>query len=258
MSTLKTIGMLGVIVFSLMPKILAASSNEIDIHVEGDQRCFSTNGIPDHPTGIFPKRGNPNTITEQEVYVCITTSPIKTPIVTPIRGTLGIAINGVQFRPNTAGSWDPDARRGHSRHGNKNWTIDIFGARGKLGLDSNNAHVGRGGLYHYHGIAISLTTTSGSSLVGYAGDGFEMHYVEDGKQSGWVLKEGNRLSGPLGKYDGTYNEDYIYIGGEDKLDQCNGGNLKGKYVYFITNTYPYLPRCLYGEVSNDFNRSRHR
>jgi hypothetical protein len=128
MSALNTIGILIVIVFSLMSKILLANNNKIDINIDGGQRCFTT--------------------------------------------------NGVQFRPNTAGSWDPDARRGHSRHGDENWSIDIFGARGKLGLDFNNAHVGKGGLYHYHGIAVSLTTTSGSSLVGYAGDGFEMHYIE--------------------------------------------------------------------------------
>lgn len=258
MSGFNKVGFLGLIVFLLVSQNLAASSNKIVIKVDDGQRCFLTNGIPDHPTGEFPNRGNPNTISEQEIDVCITTSPKKKHSITPIRGTLGIAINGVQFRPNTAGSWDPDARRGHSRHGDRNWTIDIFGARGRLGLDFNNAHVGRGGLYHYHGIAISLLKTSGSSLVGYGGDGFEIHYIEDFKKSGWVLKNGNRLSGPLGRHDGTYNEDYVYIGGEGKLDRCNGGNLKGRYVYFITNTYPYLPRCLHGEVSNDFNRSRHR
>ncbi|MGY9001161.1 MAG: YHYH protein, partial [Rhodospirillales bacterium] len=148
MFPLKIIGILGVIVISLRPEILSANNNKIDISVEGGQRCFTTNGIPDHPTGNFPNRGNPHKITEQEVYVCITTSPKKKRTVTLIRGTLGIAINGVQFRPNTAGSWDPDARRGHSRHGDGSWTIEIFGARGKLGLDFNNAHVGKGGLYH--------------------------------------------------------------------------------------------------------------
>ncbi|MBO37993.1 MAG: YHYH protein [Rhodospirillaceae bacterium] len=258
MSRLKEVGIFGFVVFLLLPQNLAASSNQIVVKVDDGQRCFLTNGIPDHPTGDFPNRGNPNTISEQEIHVCVTTSPIKKQSITQIRGTLGIAINGVQFRPNTAGSWDPYSRRGHSRHGDRNWTIDIFGARGRLGLDFNNAHVGRGGLYHYHGVPTSLLKKSASSLLGYAGDGFEIHYVKDGKQSGWALKKGNRPSGPLGMYDGTYNEDYVYEGGEGKLDQCNGGNLRGKYVYFITDTYPFLPRCLYGEVSNDFNRSRHR
>ena len=63
----------------------------------------------------------------------------------PIRGTLGIAINRVQFRPNTAGFWDPNVKQVHSRQGNKNWSLDIFGAPGKLGLDFNKGHVGRRG-----------------------------------------------------------------------------------------------------------------
>ncbi len=81
--------------------------------------------------------------------------------------------------------------------------------------------------------------------------------LKNQKLSGWSLKEGVRHSGPLGRYDGTYNEDYHYIGGENKLDECNGGMYKDKYVYFITNTYPIVPRCLYGKVSSDFNKSRH-
>ena len=100
-----------------------------------------------------------------------------------------------------------------------------FGVMGKLGLDFNNAHVGRGGLYHYHGIARSLTRTSGSSLVGYAG---------------------------------SYNEDYEYVGGENRLDQCNGGNIRGDYAYFIKDSYPFVPRCLYGDISSHFNRNRQR
>ena len=48
------------------------------------------------------------------------------------------------------------------------------------------------------------------------------------------FKEGLRKSGPTGNYDGTYNEDYYYIGNNNELDECNGGLLNGKYVYFIT------------------------
>ena len=105
-----------------------------------------------------------------------------------IKGIIGVAINGVPFRPNTAGFWDPNGRRGHSRHGNRNWSVEIFGAPGKLGLDFNNGHVGRAGMYHYHGIAISLTKTSGSSLVGYARDGFEIHPLQL-KKIGLAAKE---------------------------------------------------------------------
>lgn len=241
-------------IFVIVSLPTQAGENQVNITVQNGERCFLSNGIPDHQTGTFPNRGNPHKISEQNIKVCVSASPQKNNLITLVRGTFGIAVNGVQFRPNTAGFWDSSAPRGHSRHGDKSWSLDIHGARGKLGLDFNNAHVGRGGLYHYHGIADSLTTTSGSSLVGYAGDRFEIHYLNIQKTSGWTLKQGVRpSSGPPGQYDGTYNEDYIYTGGPNKLDQCNGGAMSGYYVYFITNTYPFVPRCLHGEVSKDFN-----
>ena len=241
----------------------AATDNRFDMTQTDTQRCFSANGLPDHPTGEFPTRGNPNAIGPQDVNVCVPLAPTKATSITPIRGTMGIAINGVQFRPNTAGYYDPNGRRGHSPNGDKNWSLDIHGAPGKLGLDFNNAHVGRGGLYHYHGIAEHLLDSSGSSLVGYAGDGFEIHYVGETVESGWQLKPGTRPTGPGGTYDGTYNEDYVWVGGTDdsgqpRLDQCNGGRLNGQYVYFVTDSYPYVSRCLSGVVSADFNKANHR
>jgi len=230
------------------------------------ERCFKSNGLPDHPTGDFPRRGNPNKIAAQDVQVCVPLTPTHAEAITPIRGTMGIAMNGVQFRPNTAGFYDPDARRGHSRNGNRAWSLDIHGAPGKLGLDFNNAHVGRGGLYHYHGIAKSLLSEDSGSLIGYAGDGYEIHFVNEAVTSGWELKSGNRpddADGPSGTYDGTYNEDYVYVGGQTskgvtRLDQCNGGQLDGRYVYFVTESYPFVPRCLSGVISDDFNKANHR
>lgn len=235
----------------------SAQQNEVSIETDEAQRCFTGNGLPDHKTGTFPNRGNPNAISPQSVKMCVTTKPVKGTTATPVRGAIGIAVNGVQFRPTTAGFYDPNGRRGHSPNGDRNWSLDINGAPGRLGLDFNNAHVGRGGLYHYHGIADSLTETSGSSLIGYAADGFEMHYIGEAAQSGYRLKSGTRPSGPGGKHDGTYNEDYEHISGEGVLDQCNGGMLDGRYVYFVTDTYPFVGRCLWGKVSEDFAGGEH-
>ena len=249
----------GAITSALTFHAFGASENKVEIKTTDGRRCFKSNGIPDHPTGHFPNRGNPNFITAQDIRVCITIEPTRGPIPQTIKGIIGIAINGVPFRPNTAGFWDQTARRGHSRRGNKNWSLDIFGAPGKLGLDFNNGHVGRGGMYHYHGIARSLTRTSGSSLVGYAGDGFEIHYLPNEIKSGWQLKTGKRPpDAPPGNYDGSFNEDYESLGGKNRLDQCNGGKIRGQYSYFITDNYPFVPRCLYGKISPDFGRSRHR
>ena len=254
----KLIG-LTTISFALALQAWGANGNKVDISTATGKRCFVANGIPDHPTGKFPNRGNPNAIREQDLNICFTMKPKRGTVPKPITGIMGIAINGVPFRPNTAGFWDPSARQGHSRRGNKNWSLEIFGAPGRLGLDLHNAHVGKGGMYHYHGIAQSLTRTSGTSLIGYAGDGFEIHYRPSEKKSGWRLRNGIRpIGGPPGTYDGLYNEDYEYFGGEDALDRCNGGYIGGDYAYFITDSYPFLPRCLYGEISSDFYKRGHR
>ena len=81
--------------------------------------------------------------------------------------------------------------------------IGYFGAKNKLVLDVNNGHVGPKGLYQYHGIAEALITNSDSSLIGYAGDGFEIHYLGNELISAYNLRTGKRPSGPRGPYDGT-------------------------------------------------------
>jgi hypothetical protein len=61
--------------------------------------------------------------------------------------------------------------------------------------------------------------------------------------------------GPGGKHDGTYVQDWQFTGGSTgTLDKCNGGQLNGKFVYFVTDSYPYFPHCAWGKVSRDFAR----
>lgn len=257
---MKVLGWSAAIAGSALAASVVYAQNSVTIaeKPEEQQRCFNSNALPDHSTGTFPNRGNPNAIAPQQLSMCVTTNPVRGISPQPIRGSMGIAINGVPFRPTTAGFYDPNGRRGHSRNGDRNWSLDIHGAPGKLGLDFNNAHVGRGGLYHYHGIAKSLTDTSGSSLIGYAADGFEMHYIGSEAVSGYQLKDGDRpAGGPPGEYDGTWNEDYVHVPGEGRLDECNGGMLDGRYVYFVTDTYPFVGRCLWGAISKDFAGGEH-
>ena len=83
-------------------------------------------------------------------------------------------------------------------------------------------------------------------LVGYAADGFEIHYVGTSAQPSYRLLPGTRLGGPGGAHDGTYVEDWQYIAGSGNLDACNGATVNGQYVYFATDSYPFYPRCLYG------------
>ena len=48
-----------------------AHDNHVQITVEGDRRCITSNGLPDHDTGNFPNRGNPHRIAEQDIRLCV-------------------------------------------------------------------------------------------------------------------------------------------------------------------------------------------
>ena len=233
-----------------------AHNGKVSISVEGGKRCIESNGLPNHSTGQFPNRGNPNRISKQSVNLCVTTNPRKGNRAQKVRGSIGVGINGVQFRPGTADYFDPGSRRGFSRDNSSGWNLDGLGARTQLGMDNNNAHVDHRGLYHYHGVSNALVKSGKGTLIGWAADGFEIHYLGDKMRSGYKLKSGTRPSGPGGKYDGTYVEDWTYVGGGNTLDRCNGGTLSGKFVYFATDTFPFLPHCLWGDISQDFVHGR--
>ncbi|WP_420407066.1 YHYH protein [Hoeflea sp.] len=232
----------------------AAASGSVTITKSRGEVCMVSNGLPDHQTGTFPNRGNPHAMSAQYIEVCVPENPVKTARATPLRGATGVALNGVMIRPGTADYYDPSSPRGFSCDRSSGWKLDGMGAGQMLGLDMNNAHVDHRGLYHYHGKPTGLLKGAKSSLVGFAADGFEIHYVGAGAISGYSLKPGNRNGGPGGRHDGTYVEDWEYTGGPGRLDECNGGILNGSFVYFVTDTYPYFPHCAWGKVSRDFGR----
>ena len=99
--------------------------------------------------------------------------------------------------------------------------------------------------------------------IGYAADGFPIHgpFIDDGGTvrrvaSGYSLKTGDRVSQsgegafPGESYDGTFRDDYEFTGTGD-LDECNGREgvvlideqEVSSYAYYLTYTYPYIPRC---------------
>ena len=82
--------------FALALQAWGTSNNKVSISTINGKRCFSANGIPDHPTGKFPNRGNPNVIRAQDINICITMKPRKGSVPKPIKGVMGIAINGVR------------------------------------------------------------------------------------------------------------------------------------------------------------------
>jgi hypothetical protein len=127
-----------------------------------------------------------------------------------------------------------------------------MGNASALGMDQSNAHLDNHGVYHYHGVPLGLLAGNGSgSHVGYAADGFDIHYVP-AKRSGYVLKAGARPYGSSRHYDGVCEGDWEYRGGAGTLYRCNGGELNGRFVYCTTDTYPFWPRCNWGQPSEDF------
>lgn len=227
--------------------------NEVNITTSNGQRCIQSNGIPDHEVGQFPNQGNPHSISTQDIQLCVTTNPTKGSTATPLRGTTGFALNGIIIRPGTADWYDGSSPRGHSRDRSSGWNLDGLGPENTLGMDQNNAHVDNNGIYHYHGPSASILNAAQGSLIGYAADGHELHYVGSKQTSSWQLKEGTRRTEPGGAYDGAYNQDWQYVAGSGSLDECNGATVDGKYVYFATDTYPFFPRCAFGTVSSDFS-----
>ena len=221
-----------------------AAVNRVSVETKGEQRCILSNGIPDHETGQFPNSGNPNQISEQTVTFCVARSPEKGTVAEPAR-TIGIAKNGVTIRPGTADWYDSTSPRGHSRDRSSGWNLDGVGS-GQLGVDFQNAHVGPLGDYHYHAMPDALKGTASETFVGYAADGFEIHYTGASAVSSWQLKSGSRATAPFGQFDGTYNQDFEHVAGSGNLDQCNGTEVDGKYLYFATDSYPFFPRCIYG------------
>lgn len=228
-----------------------AHENEVNIFRQGDALCFRSNATPPHDIGQFPNRGNPHRFQSQSLSVCVPGTPERTGTIDRRASASGVTLAGILIRPGTADFYDAQSPRGHSRNPSSGWRLDGMNPDNILGLDANAAHVDHRGLYHYHGVTDALTVSANATLIGYAADGFEIH-LTDGAQSSWRLRQGRRQSAPFGQFDGTYEQDWIYVPGSGNLDECNGAEVNGRYVYFATDSYPFFPRCFVGTVSDDF------
>ena len=233
-----------VIIAAAIATTAFAATNQVRTTASSDERCIISNGLPDHETGTFPSADNPNEISTQSIRFCVDRTPEKGDTARDVR-TVGIAKNGILIRPGTADWYDASSPRGHSRDASSGWNLEGVGS-GQLGVDMNAAHVDPQGIYHYHAMPDALKGTASETFVGYAADGFEIHYVGSSAQSSWQLKDGTRLTAPGGDYDGTYNQDFEFVKGSGTLDECNGATVEGKYIYFATDAYPFFPRCLFG------------
>ena len=252
------------------------SGSEVETAIRRDQRILKANGISEHLTGRFPNQGNPNSIREQEYSYKVPANPIFAGKITPLgMHNFGLGVNGVPFDPGAAEWYLGDRRSG--------WQYEALSGAIALGLDDSYAHVQPNGAYHYHGLPELLTSrldvasTSHSPLLGWAADGFPIYALygyKDGNDessgivkmtSSYRLRKGNRQSGgsnPGGYYDGTFVADYLYVKGAGSLDECNGRTAStpefpnGTYAYFLTESFPVVPRCYKGTPSTDFTLRR--
>ena len=235
----------------------------VTVTVDGSTRTIETNALPDHETGEFPNDGNPSTISAQDLTWEFPVSPAFTGEATDVR-TPGVAVNGVKFEPGTAETVTCSSGEMYRVEGLQ----DVY----NLGMDFNNAHVQPTGEYHYHGISQLLADAYAADddlvHVGFASDGYLVYYSKSAAySSSHVLDTEPRAgtdcsgSGAIEQAgvtdievegttpDGTYTSDWIYTEGAGDLDRCNGITINGQYAYLITDTFPYISRCLNGEVS---------
>ncbi len=244
------------------------TGGEVEISGSGAAIRVTSNGVPEHAIGRFPNAGNPHRVAAQTHRFRVTRDPSRTsPSAFGLTRYFGVAVNGVPFDPGAAEFWQGNPRSG--------WQYEALGGAVALGLDANSAHVQPGGSYHYHGLPTGLMAGLGwspgraSPLIGYGADGFPVYAVtaEVGgrvqkMKSSWRLKSGSRPGGaaPGGRYDGAFVQDYAYIAGSGDLDECNGAYVKtaeypaGTYAYFLTETFPVVPRCLQGRADRSFSK----
>jgi hypothetical protein len=235
---------------------------QVTVTVDGSTRTIQSNALPNTKTGEFPNEGNPNTSSAQDVTYSYTTEPTYVGSASQVR-TTGVALNGVKFEPGTAESVTCTS--------GENFRVEALQDVYNLGLDFNNAHVQPTGEYHYHGVSDLLvdafSTDDDLVLVGFAADGYLMYYSKSGAYTpGYELSTqarsgtGCTSSSALGGKsvdvegttpDGTYTSDWAFSESAGNLDSCNGATINGEYAYVITNAYPFVSRCLNGEVMAD-------
>lgn len=257
--------------FNSSPKVQASSIY--------NWTCSSTvlslrgNGIPDHAVTA----GNFATpMSAQNIAVSFTLAPSNTGSVTGGAGNVGYALNSVKLDPGTAGTCVPDATSTApgggcvAVNGRDPWRIEALGGAFMFGTDESNAHVQPNGQYHYHGMPEGLINKLNKgramTLVAFAEDGFPI-YARYGysnpndSRSAIVPMTGSWQKKPTpdaGRPSvtifpmGTFTQDYEYVAGSGDLDDCNGRTgvtpeyPNGTYHYYITDTYPYIQRCVKG------------
>lgn len=248
-----------------------------------DTECtVASNSVPNHDfnddSAAFAGGQAGATITPQEGFAhTFTRTPTFAAEPTYITQQLknGIFLNGVRLDIMSAGCYRPSDASANDKgeigigcDSTSAWILDPLSTESKFGADMHNAHTQPGGLYHYHGAPMAMYDDNygpnGSPVIGFAADGFPIYgpYFKDEASgsvrkavSGYTLKEGSRGvksdTNPGGDYTGRYNDDWEFTGNGD-LDACNGMSIDGLYGYYVTDSYPWVIKCLMGTPSDSF------
>jgi hypothetical protein len=211
--------------------------------VEGSERRFKGNGIPNHPTGIFPvqkgtaaydyysKAPAPPYKSAAEIPVAqydLDISVPANPVLADKPYCIDALVTGVVTQ--TGAPWHANIAYADV------WVDPIAG----LPVDQCWGHP-YNKEYHYHGYSWKCIPNQGSAdahspLFGYAMDGFGVY-------------------GPRG--------DNGKLLTNDDLDECHGhvgkinwdGAEKEMYHYHVNNEYPYGPGCYRGKPSSKHGHS---
>ena len=246
---------------------------------EDGQRKLTGTGVPNHVVtgGEFA-----TSISAQTVSQSVSLSPEQAGQVTSVRES-GYALNSVKFEPGTAGTC-PDSAGDDTTcdygAGRDTWKMvalpgEVSPWKFSFGTDRSNAHTQPTGAYHYHGmpeeliLKLNKASTTSMTMVGWAVDGFPI-YARYGYQNAFdvssslkkikssyqkkSLPDSGRPSVDLIPM-GHFEQDWEYVEGSGDLDECNGRSgptpefPKGIYHYYITETYPFIQRCIKGTAS---------
>jgi hypothetical protein len=198
-------------------------NGQLNISVSGMDRIITGNGLPNHPTGIFPISrntaagkydGNPNIISSKTYNYTLPANPIVAALPGCVTyGPSGISLTGSVIY------------HGASTLGNDAAAHEM--------LDRFGGHTDGTETYHYHFPSPDLQNHTGSNngghspLMGYMFDGFGIY--------------------------GPYGEDGKLLWSKD-LDECHGhthpvmwdGNMVNMYHYHWTYDFPYNIGCFKG------------
>ena len=251
---------------------------KVQITVAGEKCRIVSNALPNHDFNTQGARFV-TPVQETDTALFVPRTPKTAVSTTPLsqRSYDAVLLNGVVVDLLSAGCYRPDDRRADA-DGNvpigcsprDSWLLDPLGPGARFGTDAHNAHTQPDGRYHYHGNPMALFDDApgpdGSPVIGFAADGFPIYgsYFVDNTgtlrkaQPSYQLRSGTRpdgASGPGGRYDGTYIDDYQYTGAGD-LDACNGMTVNGQYGYYVTDSYPWMMNCFTGSPDGSFDKGR--